>query len=172
MTDYRIATILSFITACFTCASSWTKKPDRSYYFQVAQCLVYAAAAWFFGVYACTVMMLINALRNFLVASGRYEKKHCILFSILALVLGMWSNTSGITGLLTVAATIQYSICSYFLKREIPVKINIIINLAIWFCYDILVRDIFSGIMDLIGAALAVITIFRILRSENRNGSC
>lgn len=169
MTNYQIATILSFITACFTCASSWSKKPSRSYYYQVAQCLVYSVAAWFYGVYACTVMMLINALRNYLVASGKYEKKHCILFSILALGLGLWSNTSGVTGLLTVAATIQYSICSYFLKKEIPVKVNIIINLAIWFCYDILVKDFFSGIMDLISAALAVITIFRILREKQQN---
>ena len=104
MTNYKIATILSFITACFTCASSWSKKPSRSYYFQVAQCLVYSAAAWFYGVYACTVMMLINALRNYLVASGRYGKWQCVVFSILALGLGLWSNTSGITGLLTVAA--------------------------------------------------------------------
>lgn len=166
MTNYKIATILSFITACFTCASSWSKKPSKSYYFQVAQCLVYSAAAWFYGVYACTVMMLINALRNYLVASGRYGKWQCVVFSILALGLGLWSNTSGITGLLTVAATIQYSVCSYLLKREIPVKINIIINLFIWLSYDFLVKDFFSGLMDVIGAVLAVITIFRICRSR------
>lgn len=166
MTNYEIATMLSFVTACFTCASSWAKIPSRSYYYQVAQCLVYSAAAWFYGIYACTVMMLINALRNFLVASGRYTMKYCVVFSILALVLGLWSNTSGITGLLTVAATIQYSICSYFLKKKIPVKINILINLMIWLSYDILVKDFFSGVMDIIGATLAGITIFRIIRSE------
>lgn len=171
MTHYQIATILSLVTACFTFASSWTKDAHRSYYFQVAQCLVYAVAAYFYGVYPCIIMMIINATRNYLVASERYQMKHAIVFSILALGLGLWTNTSGITGLLTVFATVQYSVCSYFLKKDIPVKINIIVNLAIWLSYDILVKDIFSGIMDFVGAALAIITIFRIIFDDQHENN-
>lgn len=44
MSYYTIAMILSFITACFTLASSWTKDPHRTYWYQVWQCLVYSAA--------------------------------------------------------------------------------------------------------------------------------
>lgn len=168
MSHYMIATILSFITACFTLASSWTKDPHRTYGYQVGQCLVYAVAAYFFGVYPCIIMMLINALRNYLIATSRYEAKHCIIFSALALILGLWTNTSGVIGLLTIGATIQYSICGYFLKKDIPVKINVVINLLIWLCYDILVRDIFSGMMDSIAAVLAVMTIFRILKDKRQ----
>lgn len=167
MSHYTIAMILSFITACFTLASSWTKDPHRTYWFQVWQCLVYSLAAYFLGVYPCIIMMLINAFRNYLIAVDKYKASYCFAFSILALVLGLWSNTSGIVGLLTVFATIQYSICSYYLKKDIPVKINVAVNLAIWFSYDVLVRDIFSGIMDCIGAVLAAITILRILK-DNR----
>lgn len=167
MSNYMIATILSFITACFTFASSWTKDPHRTYYYQVGQCLVYAVAAYFFGVYPCILMMLINAFRNYLIASEKYKAVHCILFSIVALVLGLWINTSGMIGLLTIIATVQYSICGYYLKKDILVKINIIINLAIWLCYDILVKDFFSGAMDLIATVLAIITIFRIIKDQN-----
>lgn len=168
MSSYMIASALSFVTACFTLASSWTKDPSRTYYYQVAQCLVYSVAAYFFGVYPCIIMMLINALRNYLVASGRYKGSHCIIFSILALVLGLWTNTSGVIGLLTVIATIQYSICGYYLKKDVLVKFNVAFNLFIWLSYDFLVRDIFSGVMDSIGAVLAVITIFRILRDRKK----
>lgn len=168
MSNYAIATVLSFITACFTLASSWTKDPRRTYMYQVGQCLVYSVAAYFYGVYPCIIMMLINAFRNYLIAKDRYKASYCFVFSILALVLGLWSNTSGVIGLITVIATIQYSACSYFLKKEIPVKINVAVNLAIWLCYDILVRDIFSGVMDSIGALLAIITIVRIL-SDKKN---
>lgn len=161
-----IATIFSFITACFTFASSWTKDPHRTYGYQVIQCLVYCFAAYFYGVYPCIVVMLINAFRNYLTATGNYKVSHCVIFSILALVLGLWVNTSGVIGLITVIATIQYSICSYTLQKEIPVKLNIVINLAIWICYDILIKDIFSGIMDSIGAILALITIIRIIRDQ------
>lgn len=166
-----IASGLSFVTACFTLASSWTKDAHRTYYYQVGQCLVYSVAAYFFGVYPCIIMMLINALRNYLIASGKYKASHCILFSVLALVLGLWSNTSGIIGLLTIIATIQYTICGYYLKKDIPVKINVAINLAIWFTYDFLVRDIFSGVMDSISAALALITILRILRDHKESAA-
>lgn len=166
MSNYMIATFFSFITACFTLASSWTKDPHRTYGYQVVQCLVYALAAYFFGVYPCIIMMLINALRNYLIATSRYTAYHCVIFSILALVLGLWTNTSGVIGLLTIGATIQYSICGYFLKKDIPVKINVVINLLIWLCYDILVRDIFSGCMDSISTVLAIITIFRILKDR------
>lgn len=164
-----IASGLSFVTACFTLASSWTKDPSRTYYYQVGQCLVYSVAAYFFGVYPCIIMMLINALRNYLIASGRYKGHQCIIFSILALVLGLWTNTSGVIGLLTVIATIQYSICGYYLKNDVLVKVNVAINLFIWVSYDILVRDVFSGMMDSIGMVLAVITIFRILTDYKAN---
>ncbi|MCQ2432031.1 MAG: YgjV family protein [Clostridia bacterium] len=163
MTFYQIALILSFITACFTLASSWTKDPHRTYWYQVAQCLVYAVAAFFFGVYPCIIMMLINACRNYLVATEKYTLRFCILFSILAPVLGLLTNTSGVIGILTVIATIQYSVCSYLLKKDIPVKLNVAANLAIWMSYDILVRDVFSGIMDCSGAVLALVTAVRIM---------
>lgn len=170
MSSYTIATIFSFITACFTFASSWTKDPHRTYDYQVGQCLVYTVAAYFYGVYPCIIMMLINALRNYLVARGKYHAVHCILFSILAVVIGVAINTSGVLGLVTVAATVQYSICSYYLKNEIAVKLNVAGNLAIWLCYDFMVRDFFSGTMDSTGAILAVITIFRILKERRRQG--
>lgn len=168
MSNYAIATCLSFITACFTFAASWTKDPSRTYMYQVGQCLVYSVAAYFYGVYPCIIMMLINGLRNYLIAKEKYKAVYCIIFSALALVLGLWTNTSGIIGLLTVFATIQYSVCSYYLKNDIWVKINVAVNLMIWLCYDILVRDIFSGCMDSIGTVLAVITVFRILKDYEK----
>lgn len=169
MSHYMIATIFSFITACFTLASSWTKNPQKTYRYQVWQCLVYAIAAYFYGIYPCIIMMLINAFRNYLIACKRYRTGHVFIFCVLALVLGLYSNQSGIIGLLTILATIQYSICGYLFKKEIPVKLNVIINLSIWLIYDILVRDIFSGIMDSSATILAVITIFRILKDRQKN---
>ncbi len=166
MSYYAIATVFSFITACFTFASSWTKDSRRTYWYQVGQCLVYSVAAYFYGVYPCIIMMLINAFRNYLVAAEKYAVWHCIAFSFAALILGLWTNTSGIIGLLTIIATIQYSLCSYFLKKEIPVKVNIVLNLLIWLCYDMFVRDFFSGVMDSIATVLAIITIFRILNDR------
>ena len=154
----------SLITACFTFAASWTKSPNRTYGFQVGQCLVYAIAAYFFGVYACIVMMLINALRNFLLATNRYKASYCFIFTILAVIMGLWVNGGSLAGILTIIATVQYSVCGYFAKKELSVKIVVIINLLLWLCYDLMVLDFFSGTMDIIAAVLAVITIVRIVK--------
>ena len=168
MTNYMIATILSLISACFTFASSWTKDPDCTYWYQVGQCLVYAAASYFFGVYPSIIMMLINAFRNVLVATGKYKPAFCFLFSVLALVFGLMTNTSGFVGYLSILATVQYSICSYYMRGEIPVKINNFINLAIWLSYDILILDVFTGITDVISIVLTTLTVKRIYTSRQR----
>lgn len=170
MTNYYIATALSFVTACFTMAASWTKDPKRTYWYQMVQCIVYSFAAYFFGVYSAIIMMVLSAWRNYLIAVDKYRAAYCFIFSALALVVGTAVNTSGIIGLITVAATVQYSLCGYYFKSDIAVKVNVGVNLALWLSYDFLVRDIFSGVMDSVSAVLAVVTIFRILSDRKKAG--
>ena len=162
MSYYMIATFFSFVTACFTMAASWTKDPHRTFYYQTAQCLVYAVAAYFYGVYPCIIMMLICALRDYLIGAQKYQKIHCLFFFVLALGLGLWTNSSGIVGLLSILATLQITVCAYFLKKPVLVKINVGVNLIIWLIYDFLILDFFSGIVDLVGIVLAFLAAWRI----------
>jgi len=167
-TNLIIANLLSGVTACFTLASAWTKHPQRTYLYQVAQCLVYAVAAYFFGVYSCIVMMLINAMRNYLVSKQKFTLALCFLFCGLAIGLGLWFNQRGIIGLLSILATVEYTILSTLLKEAKAVKINVLINMMIWFVYDCLVTDIFSGLVDGVSILLAAITFVRMLLEEKK----
>lgn len=161
-----IANILSFITACFTVAASWTKDPRQTYWYQAAQCLVYAVACYFFGVYASILMMLINASRNALIGAGKYTKGWCALFCTAAVVLGLWINDGSAAGYLTIFITFYYTLFSYLLKTPIAVKVNVAIDLALWIIYDLMVIDISSTIVDVVGVVVAIVTIFRILKSR------
>ena len=167
MSFLLIANIFSFFSACFTVASSWTKDPGRTYWYQVGQCLIYAVAAYFFGVYSTIIMMLINAFRNYLVAAEKYTARRMLLCSLFSLAAGLLINGNSIPGFISVVMTVYYTISSFYLKGAVPVKINLIIDLSMWFVYDLLVRDVPSGIVDLTSVLLAFVTLWRIYRERN-----
>lgn len=166
MSRYLIANILSVVCACFTAASAWVPDRKKGFQLQVAQCLVYAVASYFFGVYATIITVLLCALRNYLEANNRFPLKLCIPFCIVMTVLGLLFNNSGLTGIVPVAATVVYSFGCCLFKGLIITKVNILIDLALWMVYDIMIGDFPSLVMDGIGAAVAIAAIIRISRMK------
>ena len=156
---------LSFVTACFTMAASWVPNKQTSFYCMVMQCLVYTVASYFYGVYATIPVMLLSALRNWLIAEDRFTPKMCAVFCVVVTVLGLAANNAGITGLITIFATIQITLCGTFFKGLIASKRTILVNLLLWVVYDILIRDYFSLAMDAISSVLAIAAILRIRRA-------
>ena len=166
MSCLLIANLFSFVSACFTAASSWTKDPHRTYWYQVGQCLVYAIAAYFFGVYSTILMMVINAFRNYLVAAQKYTVRWMAACSLVSLAAGLLLNGRSIPGFLSVIMTVYYTISSFYLKEAKAVKINVAIDLSMWFVYDLMVYDVPSGIVDFVSVVLALITLWRLRRDE------
>ena len=167
MTDTLIiANIFSFFSACFTIASSWTKNPKRTYAYQVAQCLIYAVASYFFGVYPAIVMMLVNAFRNFLVAGSRYSVRWMAACSVMSLAVGLRVSDGSVAGYLSIIATVYYTIASFYLTEPRAVKINVAVDLSLWLAYDFLVKDVSSGIVDGVSVVLAIVTFIRITRQK------
>lgn len=161
-----LANALSLIAFFFTTMSSWAKDRRSIYMYQVGQCAVLSLASFFFGSYAGISTLLVCAVRNYLLAIDRFYKKECIISIILMLVLGVATNNNGMTGALIIAANIIYTIGTFLCRRELTIKINIIIDLILWMIYEVLIIDIPSFVSDLIGLIVAVISIFRIKKSE------
>lgn len=159
--------ILSGVTAVFTMLSAWTPDKKKSFLFQTAQCLVYAAASWFFGVYPAIVSMLVCAVRNYLVAEEKYTRRVAYLLTVIAGVAGVASNTSGFLGLIPVIATVEYGIFLGMFQTQISSKANTLVNLLLWVGYDFLIRDFINGSVDSVSSVLAVLSIVRILRAAN-----
>ena len=166
MTNLIIANIFSFISACFTVASSWTKNPHRTYWYMVGQCLVYAIAAYFFGTYATILMMVMNAFRNGLVAAEKYTPVWMAVCASASLVVGLVFNGHTGAEYLSVFMTVYYTVSSYFLTSAKAVKLNLAFDLGMWLIFDLIVVDIPSGIVDFVSVVLALITFFRIRKDE------
>lgn len=163
-TSYLIGCIFSGVTAVFTMLSAWVPDKRKSFFFQVAQCLAYAAASWFYGVYPAVISMLLCAVRNYLVAKEKYTFPWAVVLTAVVAVLGFATNTSGIKGLLPVIATMEFGILLCVFKSPVGAKMNILVNLAIWIVYDLTIRDFINATMDSISCVLAVAAVFRILR--------
>lgn len=160
-----IANCISLVAALFTCASSISRNKVRIYYYQVVQCLVLAIASFFFHSYAGIITLLLCGLRNFLLAKERFGKITCSVIAVLMLVLGLLINNNGYIGYIVIFANVLYTIGGYIARKEIAIKINIIIDLTLWIIYEILIIDLPSLISDVVALILAVISIFVALRS-------
>lgn len=156
-----IANCISFVAAIFTCASSLSRDKKKIYFFQVGQCLILAVANIFFHSYAGIITLILCAGRNFLLGIDKFNKTICIILASSMLVLGILINNNGYTGYIVIAANVIYTIGGYIAKKEIAIKINIIIDLALWIVYELLIIDIPSLVFDAVALILAVISIFR-----------
>lgn len=163
MQDLVIANCISFVSALFTCASCYSHDKKRIYLYQVGQCLILAIANIFFHSYAGIVTLALCAVRNLLLAIDRFSRKSCFVIAALMLILGMALNNNGAIGWIVICANVIYTIGGYFARSELTIKINIVVDLALWIIYEILIIDIPSLIADVIGIVIAVASIIRII---------
>ena len=166
MSDLVIANIFSVCTACFTLSSTWIADKSKSFFLQVFQCIMYAVASYFFGVYSAIPAMLLCAVRSYLIAVDKFDLKYCVIFCVLVAVLGIFTNNSGLLGLLPLIATIQFALWCFIWKSLLASKWGILINMIIWVCYEIFVLDIASLIVDTSNIIVAIAAIIRITRME------
>ena len=171
MNNLVIGNCISLLAAVFTCASCYSHNKKRIYYYQVAQCLILSVANFFFCSYAGIITLALCALRNFLLGKDKFPKSACIIIASLMLITGMLINNNGIIGWIVISANVIYTIGGYFARRELTIKLNIILDLSLWIIYEILIIDIPSLIADSIGLVIAIIAVVRILtRKESDKG--
>lgn len=164
---------ISLIAAVFTAKSSWAKDTWHIYIYQVVQCLLLALASVFFQSWAGIVSLLGCALRNYFAAIGRLDKKLTFLCLLLVLVPGILLNNRGYIGWIVLAANGVYTLGVYLARKELAIKLNMILNLALWMLYELLITDIPSLIADGIGLGAAVLSVARIAfegKIENKTG--
>lgn len=161
-TNLLIGNGISFVAAFFTAKSSWAKDTWHIYIYQVVQCLLLAIASIFFNSYAGIVTLLVCALRNYLAAKDKLDKKMTIICLILVVVPGLLINNRGYIGLIVIAANAIYTIGMFLTKAEWAIKCNIILDLTMWIIYEALIIDIPSIIADGIGLVVAIAALLRI----------
>ena len=164
-----IGNIISLFGAVFTVLSALSTTRRRIYGYQTIQCLILAFGSIFFESYSGVVTFLICTVRNFELARDTFSNKKFILCSALMVVLGAAVNTKGLLGLVPVIATLVYNIGCVKCRRELPIKTNMFINLALWSAYDFVILDLVSAIIDSVTTAVTLAAMLRLIRA-NRSG--
>ncbi len=163
MTNIVIGNIISFIAAIFMAISCTVKNRKTIFYLQALNCLVLAVASLFFGSYAGITTLLISTVRNIIVAHDKYTKPVMYIFLILTVLLGVFANNRGFTGLLPVIATVQYTLCLNLFKGLFLTRISIFVNTALWVTYSFIIRDFSTACMDSISLITVTVAIFTMI---------
>lgn len=165
MTGILIGNIISIVAACFTAAGSWTVSKQKSYLYQVFQCLTLAVASVFFRSWSGITTLLLCAARNYLVSKNLFKGKIMVVTLVLLVGLGILVNNRGIVGWIVITTTFIYTIGSCYAMRPMAVKWNITMNCAMWAIYDFLILDLVSGVVDVLATALTLASILRLIRN-------
>ena len=153
--------MLSLAAACFTAASCWSRDHKRIYLYQAAQCLLLAAANVFFASMSGTITFILCAMRNTMIAYGRFSGKVCAAFFVVLHILGIAGNNRGAVGLIPVAATMIYTAGCYFARRIPAIKLNMIVNQFLFTVYDVFILDLVSAVVDFVSGVLAIVSLIR-----------
>ncbi len=156
-----IGNCISVVAVYFTARSSWSKDTWHIYFYQVLQCLTLAVASFFFNSYTGIISLVICAFRNYLAAIGKLDKKWTLICLSLLVLLGIAVNNRGYVGLLLVATNVIYTVGMYLARKELAIKLNIILNLILWMIYEVFIMDIPSVFSDGVGLVVAVASLFR-----------
>lgn len=156
-----IGNLLSFVAACFTFLSAWSRDRKSIYLFQAAQCAILAAANVFFASLSGVTTLSLCAVRNLLIAYDRFPPRRCVFFVAVVAALGLLSNSRGLVGLLPVVTTAVYTVGCLYAKSTRAVKWNLIVNLVLWAIYDAFVLDLVSLAVDSVSALAALFTLRR-----------
>lgn len=151
---------ISLVAALFLAASCCVKERRRVFLLQTANCLLLAAASWFFGSYAGITTLLVSAARNYVVAKGKYTKPVMAGFLALTVILGIWVNNRGWIGLLPVAATVQYTLCCHFFTSVKGTRGSIWVNELLWVFYSCLILNFATAFSDLAVLLVDSVSLF------------
>lgn len=156
-----IGNILSLFAAIFRALSSCVNERKKVFTCQFLECLILCVASGFFGSWSGITTLGLSAARNILVAKDKFNRNIMIIFVVLVAVSGALANNRGLIGLLPVFATLEYTICCYYVKGVLATKYSIFINIALWVAYCFVIFDFVTAVTDLAVLAVGAVSIVR-----------
>ncbi|MBO4989099.1 MAG: YgjV family protein [Clostridia bacterium] len=139
---------LSAVGNFFLAAACFSDKKERLYLFQCFECLFLAAASVCFRAFGGVAVMLVCALRNYLIFARKMNGFWLVLTLILTVGLGIFCNNLGWIGLFPVLASVQLTLCGKLIEGERGNKIALFFNLFFWSVYGFLIGDFPTGVVN------------------------
>ena len=156
-----IGNLISFSSSLFLIASCIIREPKKVFVLQTMENIVLSVSSAVLGSYAGISTLLIAAVKNALVAMGRFSFGLMIIFCIVLTAVGLMINNRGIIGLIPIFATVSLTVCNYYTKDILAIKWSLLINIALWSVYGFLIYDFALGTMQIITGIITFISIRR-----------
>ena len=136
--------------ACMIVACIFSKR-KTVFLLQGVQCGLLCITQLVLGMYGGLVTLLIGSVRNFLTAYDKMTAKRTLLFAFSIGAAGSAVNflsDGGLIGLLPVAATVIYTFGCHYIKEANLMRLNILLNMALWIGYSVSVLDYITALTD------------------------
>lgn len=159
--------LISAFASIFLVLSCWVSDRKRAYLLQAGESGCLCLSSVFFRSWAGLSTVFLSTVRNLLTAYGKYTNRLMWIFTVLVVALGLAVNNRGLIGLLPIAATVQLTVCNYYLKEILPIKWSFFANTVMWGIYDFAILDIVSGITQVIACLVCLVSILRLLRNKD-----
>ncbi len=146
-------------------ASCWAKSKKTAYLLQGAESSVLCLSYLVFQAWAGLITQALSVLRNLMVAKGKFSVRWMVLFTALAVALGIAVNDRGLIGLLPVAATVQLTLCSHFCQTLKQVKLSFLVNAFQWLVFSFCIGDYVNTCTQVVVMTLCVVSLVRLQRA-------
>ena len=164
MSNILIGNIVSFAAAVFLAVSCVVKDRKQVFILQFMNCAVLALASYFFGSYAAISTLALCCVRNVFITKDKFTRPVMTVIVILVIICGVLTNNRGIIGLMPVLATVEYTMCCYFITNIRKTKISILLNESIWLVFSFIVQDYATALTDV---AVIIVDIVAILKAPS-----
>ena len=165
MNAILLGNILSLCAMISDSFSGTRKKHSEIMAVQILSQFFYGASTIALKGYSGTAQNIVAIFRNYAAMKNVKSKVIEWTLILLGVVLGAWFNNRGLFGWLPIIANLEYSIAVFKLKDNVKaLKISLIINLLMFFVFQI-------GIYNYVGAlsctVIAATTTISLIRSWN-----
>ena len=159
----------NLISACASgclAASCVVNDKKRAYFFQMMESLLLTVSASVFGVWSSMSTQAIGTVRNGLVMKEKFTTPIMVVCTVLTVAIGVAVNNRGLIGLIPVAATVQLTLCNYYVKSLRGVKVSFLVNVILWTIYSYCILDIAYGTASAVIAVLTGSSLARLMKKE------
>ena len=154
--------VLAALCMIVACIFSDRKKV---FLLQGAQCGLLCITQLVLGMYGGLVTLLIGAVRNVLTAYDKMTARRTLYFALAIGVAGSAVNlaaSGGWIGMLPVVATVIYTFGCHYIKHPNLMRLNILLNMALWIGYSVSVLDYITALTDFTTALVALGTFLTV----------
>ena len=166
MNRILIGNLISSCASGCLAASCVVNDKKRAYFFQMMESLLLTVSAFVFGVWSSMTTQAISTVRNGLVMKERFSTPLMVVCTVLTAGIGVAVNNRGLIGLIPVAATVQLTLCNYFVRSLRGVKVSFLVNVILWTIYSYCILDIAYGTTSAVIAVLTVLSPTRLVQKE------